>query len=94
MGQFIIIIMCRIIRVDDKAPLVFMQVALIAYNREWGPMLRAERRAQLTGKVAADNAHLAQVELDANMEPDADTPLLWWNGEGLFATKEQLIHRT
>jgi Na+/H+ antiporter NhaC len=63
---------------------------LILYNREFGPMYTAEKRA-LGGKVVADTASTAQTEVNPQMEPEADTPLLWWNGAIPIATTVALI---
>jgi Na+/H+ antiporter NhaC len=56
-------------------------VSLIIYNREWGPMLTREREALREGKIVGDDVKDDPgTALDPAMEPEADTPLLWWNG--------------
>ena len=47
-------------------------------RRDWGPMYRAERRAQ-TGQVLAESAQpLADYE-SSGLGPDEDAPYRWWN---------------
>lgn len=49
-----------------------------ATDRDFGPMLKAERRARFEGKVNRDGAEPATETLDD--ESDADTPASWLNG--------------
>lgn len=48
-------------------------------HRDFGPMLRAERRAALEGKVHADTARPLTGRLSDLMEPVAGAPLRWFN---------------
>ncbi len=49
-----------------------------ATDRDFGPMLKAERRARFEGKVNRDGAERATENLED--ETDADTPSSWLNG--------------
>ena len=52
--------------------------AVAVSRRDWGPMLKAERRA-LTGEVMASTAQpLADYE-STGLLPDDETPCRWWN---------------
>lgn len=52
--------------------------AVAASNRDWGPMLRAERRA-LSGRLMSESAQpLADYESGGLMADD-DAPARWWN---------------
>lgn len=70
---------------------LFFQIMLIILDREWGPMLRAERRAINEHKLVADDAKQSETELDEKMDPDPDTPLVWWNGVVPIATTIVLV---
>ncbi len=53
-------------------------LAVSASGRDWGPMLRAERRA-MTGQVLADGAQpLANYE-ESDLAPEDGAPCRWWN---------------
>lgn len=86
----------RMINSSEDAYAVFLQtipyrfypiftlilVFLIAYmGRDFGPMLEAERRARLTGKVMRDGAQPA-TDLDEHgvQFASADKPARWYNG--------------
>eukprot|EP00884_Botryococcus_braunii_P009928 jgi/Botrbrau1/18937/Bobra.177_2s0083.3 len=58
---------------------LFIVLMLSVLMREYGPMLSAQRRAAIDHKVVGDNADPNQVSVDEALEPDADTPRLWWN---------------
>ncbi|GBF97884.1 hypothetical protein Rsub_10239 [Raphidocelis subcapitata] len=62
-------------------PLYMMFVSLLTalLQREFGPMLRAERRARHERKLVSDAANVAEVRLDADLEPQPHTPQRWWN---------------
>ncbi|MBI4535404.1 MAG: Na+/H+ antiporter NhaC family protein [Ignavibacteriae bacterium] len=50
-------------------------------GRDFGPMLRAERRARLEGKLHRDGAQLAtDLPESANALPAEGIPHRWWNG--------------
>eukprot|EP00494_Astrolonche_serrata_P006599 UN06623 len=53
--------------------LIFMCIT-IAMKRDFGPMVKAERRCRKTGKVIRDGAHVddAMLNGDPNMEPNED----------------------
>lgn len=42
-------------------------------------MLRAERRARTTGKLASENSDQTQTKIDESLEPEDGVPRLWWN---------------
>lgn len=48
-------------------------------GRELGPMLRAERRARRTGKLASESSDQTQTKIDDSLEPEDGVPRLWWN---------------
>jgi len=52
--------------------------AIAFTDRDFGPMLKAERRARFEGKVMRDGAEPATESLDD--ESDAERPSLWLNG--------------
>lgn len=55
-------------------------LTLILTQRDFGLMLKAERRAYYEKKLWADDAKLTETQVDSAMEPEADTPQKWWNG--------------
>ncbi len=55
-------------------------IILIISKRDFGPMLKAERRARREGKVLAENAVPLSDFDAANLQPDRTTPLRWFNG--------------
>ncbi|MFC1694467.1 Na+/H+ antiporter NhaC family protein, partial [Candidatus Latescibacterota bacterium] len=58
---------------------LFFVGAVVFFGRDFGPMLRAERRARATGKVIADGSiPLASKEL-TDMKIKAGIPLRWFN---------------
>eukprot|EP00884_Botryococcus_braunii_P016126 jgi/Botrbrau1/3197/Bobra.37_2s0027.1 len=58
---------------------IFIVFVVIVTKREYGPMLAAERRAMFDHKLVSDTADPSQVSVDETLEPNADTPRLWWN---------------
>eukprot|EP00667_Euglena_gracilis_P003848 EG_transcript_3861 len=54
-------------------------LATAVTGRDFGPMLKAERRALLFGQVSDPSANLHEVSLDPGLEPAEDVPRLWWN---------------
>lgn len=58
---------------------LFLQLFLICTNREFGSMLWAERRALRTGKLTADNANVAEIKVNTELEPRRGVPHRWWN---------------
>jgi Na+/H+ antiporter NhaC len=56
------------------------QLILLVMNRDFGPMLKAERRAFHEHLVSSPTANISETELSNDLEPDADTPRRWWNG--------------
>ncbi len=51
----------------------------IASQRDFGPMLKAEKRAQKNGQLVAPNAKPLLYENPKRLEPPAGTPLRWYN---------------
>ncbi len=59
---------------------IFAVALFVASRRDFGPMLRAERRAASGGGVYGPGAQLAaDMEGELGSEPEG-TPLRWWNG--------------
>jgi Na+/H+ antiporter NhaC len=56
------------------------QLILLIMNRDFGPMLRAERRAFYEHLVSSPTSNISETEIKNDLEPEADTPLRWWNG--------------
>ncbi|CAM9782824.1 unnamed protein product, partial [Sphacelaria rigidula] len=50
--------------------ILLIQFLLIVTGRELGPMLRAERRARTTGKLASENSDQTQTKIDESLEPE------------------------
>ncbi len=50
-----------------------------AMGRDYGPMLRAEKRAAETGKVIADGSSRLGIQPSQSMEPEPGTPPRMWN---------------
>lgn len=59
--------------------LIFSFTLLIT-GRDFGPMLKAERRAYYEKKLTADDAVCDAPGEDEKLEPEVDTPQKWWNG--------------
>mmetsp|Transcript_18773 Transcript_18773/g.49117 ORF Transcript_18773/g.49117 Transcript_18773/m.49117 type:complete len:771 (-) Transcript_18773:83-2395(-) len=59
--------------------MLMLQLSLILTKRDMGPMLKAERRARDQKLVNSPDAKEDETALDETLEPDADTPRLWWN---------------
>jgi len=53
-------------------------LAVSALNRDWGPMLRAERRARAGEIMAASAQPLSDFD-DGQLTPADGTPCRWWN---------------
>lgn len=51
--------------------MLFIQFFLILTNREYGPMLWAERRALRSGKLVADTANVSEIKMNHELEPKA-----------------------
>lgn len=58
--------------------LVFMFLSS-ALGRDFGPMLKAERRAFREGKLVADGHETLGIPPSRSIEPDPDTPERWFN---------------
>ncbi|WP_027179954.1 Na+/H+ antiporter NhaC family protein [Maridesulfovibrio bastinii] len=58
--------------------LVFI-LCTIGFMREFGPMLKAEKRARTTGKVIDDNANPMVADEATELEPSDDIKLSIWN---------------
>ena len=59
---------------------IVMVFIIGATLRDFGPMLKAERRAAGTGKVLGDNAQPLMDTQAAGLEAEKDTPARWYNG--------------
>lgn len=59
--------------------MLFLGFLLVALGRDFGPMLRAERRARREGKLLADGATPATDFETAEMAPAPDRPQRWIN---------------
>ncbi|HSO24154.1 MAG TPA: Na+/H+ antiporter NhaC family protein [Chondromyces sp.] len=53
-------------------------LAVAVMNRDWGPMLRAERRARAGEIMAASAQPLADFD-SGELDPEEGTPCRWWN---------------
>ena len=65
--------------------LIFLALTVFL-QRDFGPMLAAERRARSTGKLIADNARPLLRENPERLEPPAGTPFRWYNAAIPLAT--------
>lgn len=60
---------------------LFLGFLVAMSGRDFGPMLTAERRARLQGKLTRDNALLAtDLTESSGVVPPEGIPLRWWNG--------------
>lgn len=74
-GVFISTIPYRFYNILIMAFIIFTAIFL----REYGPMLKAERRARITGKVLGDNAKPMVSSETTSLEPKDDTKSNVWN---------------
>lgn len=74
-GVFVSTIPYRFYNILILAFIVFTAI----FMREFGPMLKAERRARATGKVLADNAKPMVTAEATELEPKEGTKLSVWN---------------
>lgn len=74
-GVFISTIPYRFYNILILAFIIFTAIFL----REYGPMLKAERRARITGKVLGDNAKPMVSSETTSLEPKDDTKSNVWN---------------
>eukprot|EP00892_Ulva_mutabilis_P010777 jgi/Ulvmu1/8071/UM004_0308.1 len=56
-----------------------LQLLLILTQRDFGPMLQAERRAHTEGKIYADTADKEQVSVDEKLQSKVGVPSRWFN---------------
>lgn len=59
--------------------MLMLQLSLILTKRDMGPMLKAERRARDEKLVNSPDAKEDETALDETLEPEPETPRLWWN---------------
>ncbi len=57
---------------------LLIQLVCILSEREFGPMLFAERRAKSGKGIAPPSDDKIQEEIDQSLNPNPDTPLIWW----------------
>jgi Na+/H+ antiporter NhaC len=77
-GGYAIFVQMLPVRFYCWGTLIFLLMTVLL-QRDFGPMLDAERRARATGKVIADNARPLLRENPEHLEPPAGIPYRWWN---------------
>jgi Na+/H+ antiporter NhaC len=65
--------------------LMFLVINVLL-QRDFGPMLKAERRARQTGQLVAADARPILRENPVRLEPPQGTPFRWWNAAVPLAT--------
>lgn len=77
-GGYAIFLQMLPVRFYCWGTLMFL-VLNVLMQRDFGPMLQAERRARETGELVAVNARPILRENPERLEPPKDTPFRWWN---------------
>lgn len=77
-GGYAIFVQMLPVRFYCWGTLIFLAINIIS-QREFGPMLKAERRARETGQMIAPDARPLMRENPQRMEPPAGTPHRWIN---------------
>lgn len=84
-GGYAVFVQMLPVRFYCWGTLIFLIINIMT-RRDFGPMLKAERRARETGQVVAPDARPLLRENPERLEPPAGTPFRWWNAGVPLAT--------